>query len=690
MPSIPEYAGSRAEPPELVRQLKVMRALYDISMDISSRLEIQQVFMTVVNRAAWLLNAKSSMLSICEPGTQLARVVALHNLPFEYEELVTNPGASAAGHVVATGEPIILNGLGEEAGHYPYNSLLSVPLTWEGKVVGALTVIDHREQKPFTEHDAQILGLLANLAATALNNAHLYSQVVQLNNSLEQKVKERTEELAAARKKLAQKAKQLELLLSATVYLQEEERAQIARDLHDGSSQLLTGALYEIQAAQQGIEKGCGAEALARLERAKELLRQISAEHRRITTGLRPPVLDIDGLPGAVEKLAIMCRQYAGAQCFVQITGEPFRLPSHTETILYRIAQEALNNAAAHAGARRIQVRMHFQPDCFSLEVEDDGVGFEEKKTADQDRMGLIGMRERAKSIGGRLSIYSRPGQGTKVSLTLPLPPLPPPHVGLHSIFCQGEALLAPEAGNGKKEEPEARWMAPTKIRRRPRKTRRKEGILDGIARAVKDIEQEKALALVQEALRQGLPALDILQRGVLEGLKAIGTLFESQYYFLGELLMGAKLVEACMETLKPHLPHGRETEGSRGVVVLGAVQGDLHSIGYGLVAHQLELAGYKVYNLGINVPSMNFINKALEVRADIIGLSAFLTSTIPYLKEVVDYLRDMGLRERFKVIIGGSETSLELAQKIGADGWAPNAVEAVALCHRLMEGKAR
>src|SRR5690606_26210362 len=116
--------------------------------------------------------------------------------------------------------------------------------------------------------------------------------------------------------------------LSATVYLQEEERAQIARDLHDGSSQLLTGALYEIQAAQQGIEKGCGAEALARLERAKELLRQISAEHRRITTGLRPPVLDIDGLPGAVEKLAIMCRQYAGAQCSVQITGEPFRLPS--------------------------------------------------------------------------------------------------------------------------------------------------------------------------------------------------------------------------------------------------------------------------------------------------------------------------------------------------------------------------
>lgn len=684
----PDYPGSRAEQPELIRQLEVMRALYDISMDISSRLEIQQVFLTIVRRAAWLLNARSSMLAVCEPGTGLARVVALYNLPFEYEELVTKPGASVAGHVLATGEPVILNGLEEQPGQYPYRSLLSVPLTWEGKAVGALTVIDHLQDKPFTEREAQILGLLANLAATALNNAHLYSQVVQLNHSLEQKVRERTEELTTAREKLAQKAKQLQLLLSATVYLQEEERAQIARDLHDGPSQLLTGALYEIQAAEQGIENGRREEALARLERAKELLRQISAEHRRITTGLRPPVLDIDGLPAAVEKLALLCRQYSGAQCSVQVTGKPFRLPSHTETILYRIAQEALNNAAAHAGARRIQVRIHFRPDCFSLEVEDDGVGFEEKKTADQDRMGLIGMRERAKSIGGRLSIYSRPGQGTKVSLTLPLPPLPPPHVGLHSIFCQGEALLAPEAGNGKKEEPAARWMAPIKNRRRSRKTRRKEGILEGIARAVQDIEQEKALALVQEALRQGLPAMDILQKGVLEGLKAIGALFEAQYYFLGELLIGAKLVEACMEILEPHLPKGSQRQAHRGVVVLGAVQGDLHSIGYGLVAHQLELAGYKVHNLGINVPPMNFINKALEVDADIIGLSAFLTSTIPYLKEVLDYLRDMGLRRRFKVIIGGSETSAELAKKIGADGWAPNAVEAVALCHRLLAGK--
>ena len=597
-----------------------------------------------------------------------------------------------AGHVLATGEPMILNRFDEQPELQSYRSLLSVPLKWEGEVVGALTVIDRQEQRPFTEQDAQVLELLANLAATALNNAHLYSQVVQLNNSLEQKVRQRTEELATARKKLAQKAKQLQLLLSATVYLQEEERAQIARDLDDGPNQLLAGTLYEIQAAQQGIANGRSKEAMESLERAKDLLRQISAENRRITTGLRPPVLDAEGLTAAVERLAGQCEQYSRVKCFLQVTGKPFRLEPHTETTLYRIVQEALNNAAAHAGACQVHIRIDFNRELLTLEVEDDGVGFEEHKTADKNRMGLIGMRERAKSIGGRLSIRSRPGSGTKVSLTLPLPALPPPQVRLHGVLDQGEAEPVQEEETTPREETGAtgaRWISksePGRPNQKPaKKDTGKDNLLDCIALAVKDIEQEKALELVHKALRLGLPPMDILQKGVMEGLKVIGILFESQYYFLGELLIGAKLAEACMEVLEPHLPKGRDT--SRGIVVLGAVQGDLHSIGYGLVARQLELAGYQVYDLGINVHPMDFINKAVEVKADIIGLSAFLTSTIPYLKEVLDYLRDMGLRKQFKVIIGGSETSADLARQIGADGWGPDAIEAVALCNRLLKG---
>jgi len=103
------------------------------------------------------------------------------------------------------------------------------------------------------------------------------------------------------------------------------------------------------------------------------------------------------------------------------------------------------------------------------------------------------------------------------------------------------------------------------------------------------------------------------------------------------------------------------------------------------LVAKQLELAGYEVHSVGIDVPAMTFIDKAREVNADIIGLSAFLVTTISNCQDVINYLKDMGLRDKFKVIIGGAETSQEVADRMGADGWAPNAVEAVKLCDRLL-----
>lgn len=203
------------------------------------------------------------------------------------------------------------------------------------------------------------------------------------------------------------------------------------------------------------------------------------------------------------------------------------------------------------------------------------------------------------------------------------------------------------------------------------------------IYQAVVELEDDQALELVRKALDEGLDAREILENGVLAGLREIGRLFQEQEYFLAELMMGAKLVEQCMALLDPYLP---QVEGpKRGVVVIGAVKGDLHSIGYGLVAKQLELAGYEVHSVGIDVPAMTFIDKAREVNADIIGLSAFLVTTISNCQDVINYLKDMGLRDKFKVIIGGAETSQEVADRMGADGWAPNAVEAVKLCDRLL-----
>jgi methanogenic corrinoid protein MtbC1 len=203
------------------------------------------------------------------------------------------------------------------------------------------------------------------------------------------------------------------------------------------------------------------------------------------------------------------------------------------------------------------------------------------------------------------------------------------------------------------------------------------------IARLIGNVD-DQAISEVERALSEGEDPLDLLQQGVIRGLEIVGEKFESNDYFLLELMSGSKISEACISLINPHLP--RDASAALGVVVIGAVQGDLHDLGYSLVAKQLELAGFEVHELGVDIPPMTFIDKAQELNADIIGLSAFLITTIPKCHILIDYLRDMDLRNRFQVIIGGAQTSQEAADEMGADGWAPNAVEAVRLCRNLMQ----
>jgi methanogenic corrinoid protein MtbC1 len=203
------------------------------------------------------------------------------------------------------------------------------------------------------------------------------------------------------------------------------------------------------------------------------------------------------------------------------------------------------------------------------------------------------------------------------------------------------------------------------------------------IARLIGDLDNQ-AISEVERALRAGENPVDLLQQGVIRGLELVGGKFESGDYFLPELMMGGKITETCIALINPHLP--RDGSAKLGVVVIGAVQGDFHDLGYALVAKQLELAGFEVHQLGVDVAPLTFIDKAQELNADIIGLSAFLITTIPKCRILIDYLRDMELRDRFRVIIGGGQTNQELADEMGADGWAPNAVEAVRLCRTLME----
>ena len=203
------------------------------------------------------------------------------------------------------------------------------------------------------------------------------------------------------------------------------------------------------------------------------------------------------------------------------------------------------------------------------------------------------------------------------------------------------------------------------------------------IAEAVEKLEEDKALDLVNNALDAGADPMEVLQDGIIKGLKAIGDKFEKGEYFLLELQEGGDLAEKLIPMVKEKMRSDQAS--TKAVVVMATVKGDLHDIGKNLVSLQLSLNGYKVHDLGINVPTMDIINKAKELNAQVIGLSSLLLVTMPYQAEVIRYLSEMGLRDKYKVVIGGGPTTKEFADQIGADGWAPDAVKAVGVIDSIL-----
>lgn len=407
---------------------QVMQVLHDVSLDLTSHLDQGRVLTGILEQAAHLLKAEGSCLAVYDPAADIVRNIAVHNLPSRYEGLTMRLPECIAGQVVRTGEPMLVNDYRNWEGRSPlfnlspHDAIVSVPLRWQNQVFGALSVTDRSDRRPFVQADAQVLALFADLASIALKNSELYAQVVELSQELEHKVEVRTRELTGAREELAHKAAQLRQLLTATVRIQEEERARIAQDLHDGSNQLITGAVYELHAAHESLRGERTDTAVQKLDTVKMLLRRIDAENRRIILGLRPPILDAQGLVPAIKWQAGNFQEQCRIVCTVQVSGQVLRLAPETETAIYRIVQETLNNISTHARAEHVQIRVEFGA-ALRVVVEDDGMGFDhaQVRAADRGRVGLIGMRERAESIGGQIQIESIPGRGTRISLQVPL-----------------------------------------------------------------------------------------------------------------------------------------------------------------------------------------------------------------------------------------------------------------------------
>ena len=205
-------------------------------------------------------------------------------------------------------------------------------------------------------------------------------------------------------------------------------------------------------------------------------------------------------------------------------------------------------------------------------------------------------------------------------------------------------------------------------------------GLLDDLKKAMVALDQEEVVSKTTMSLAEGVSPLEIIQNGLMPGLNEIGELFENEEIFLPELMKSAKVFQGAMDLLRPKIQEQGGGVEKKGTIVIGTVKGDMHYIGKDIVKLLMETAGFEVHDLGVDVDPFAFIVKADEVNADIIALSALLTTTLVGQKDIIEALEGQGKRNKFKVIVGGGAVTQAWSDEIGADGYAENAYGAVGL----------
>jgi len=212
------------------------------------------------------------------------------------------------------------------------------------------------------------------------------------------------------------------------------------------------------------------------------------------------------------------------------------------------------------------------------------------------------------------------------------------------------------------------------------------EEIFAGLKQAIIDGDEDIVEELSNKVLDESINPVDAVQLGLIKGIEVVGELWKAGEVFLPDVMMSAEAMKVGLGLLEPEIANLGMSQGeAKGKIVLGTVEGDIHDIGKNITGAMFTAAGYKVFDVGTDIKAADFVLKAQEVGADIIGASALLTTTMSAQKEIIDYLIEHNLRDQFKVFIGGGPTSQVFADEIGADGWAESADQAVALADRIL-----
>jgi corrinoid protein of di/trimethylamine methyltransferase len=211
---------------------------------------------------------------------------------------------------------------------------------------------------------------------------------------------------------------------------------------------------------------------------------------------------------------------------------------------------------------------------------------------------------------------------------------------------------------------------------------------LASLVSAVLDGDEELAVELAQQTVKEAIAPQEVVDR-LTEAMRNVGDRFARQEIFLPEMMLAARAMQAVMADLEPEILRTSASTEKKGVVVIGTVEGDMHEIGKDIAITMLKVAGFVIHDLGANVNALAFVRKAEEVKADIIGASALMTTTMPGQKEIVDILSAKGLRSKYHVILGGAPVTQEWVAEAGADSFGENAGVAVKVLEQVMAAKA-